>query len=53
MEMIFGSQLIADVDQKSLFTTLPFCHTALLPSEIRYRGLLTESEKEVFFLFSV
>lgn len=39
---------VVDVTRRELFASPSFCHTALLPAEIRYKGILTESENSSF-----
>jgi hypothetical protein len=42
---IFNSDKVNDVAKATLFKSRAFCHTALNPAELRFRGLLTETNE--------
>ena len=48
---MFYHESIPDVNKLIFLKQQSFCHTPLLPSEIRYSGILTESDKASFFLY--
>lgn len=51
VKTFYNSSIITDVSTETLYRNRSFCHTALLPAEMRYRGLLTETNERGFFTY--
>lgn len=47
------NELNQDFDMDYIFNNRAYCHTALLPAETRYLGLLTETNQTGFFSYDV